>query len=974
MTMGFQAGDLFGRYQILRKIGGGGMGEVFLAEESTLGRKVALKFLNRDISRDEGKIRRFFQEARAASTLNHPNIITVYEVGEADGTHYIAAEWVDGQTLREFLGGRSEHDLKKLIDVSLQIISALQKAHEAGIIHRDIKPDNIMIREDGLVKVLDFGLAKLSSLISESADQTMQQVNTDSGIVVGTVAYMSPEQARGRKVDTRSDIFSLGIVLFETFCGRRPFIGETTLELVSSILRDEPPPVRSIQPDLPQELEHMISRTLKKDPDLRYQSIKDLYLDLDDLKDNLKRHSGTGDLPFRTQTLPAQTANNTVQRSNLTTLFTDTRRFTLLHASVFILLACLAIGGIWYLGRGGGTPAFRTDAKVAELTSWVSAAGENSSNAHFSPDGKMIAFDSTRSGSKKIWIMQTANPVPLQITNDEHSSIDPVWSSKGDEIAYISLRQNAERTKASVWRISSLGGTPRLVAELPDASSKLRRWTDSGRIYYQNAGELHFVNLTSGNTEKVTSFGERRPSWISISSDEKTIGFSENNDSGWRIGTSHIDQVKEVVTASGNGKIMGDVAWVSEKGLFFYTATVDKATRTYVVRSGDKQGSSLGGAGDQDFVIDADTTGNSLLLGSLREESNLWRVNVVSGEETSLARDINAKLWPAISNDSRRLVYQSIKGLNAGNRIMDGNIVSRELDSSGDNSEPVTVSENGFLPTWSPDGSTVAFLRPASNQLDLFLVNSAGGAERRIATNIPPVGYSTSPYNLVVTQVYAWSPDGSSIAFIRNFGGFYNLWSTESGSGLEKQLTANSDNALIMRCPIYSPNGKQIAFYSERKREDGRFARAFNTVDLANGIMRKVYEGTDAIRLLGWSADSGSLVFAKPSESAGLPAETVVATLTSEGEKEAEVAVLKNVYYYNVFLSRDSSQIAYAARTKDLDNIWVMPLKGGPSRKVTSNNDPGQYVSRLAWLPDGTSIVFAKQTRFSLLSIMNNTD
>jgi serine/threonine protein kinase len=977
MSMGFQAGDLFGRYQILEKIGGGGMGEVFLAEEPALGRKVALKFLNRDISRDENKIKRFFQEARAASTLNHPNIITVYEVGEADGSHYIAAEWVDGETLREFIRRSPDHDVKTLFDVSLQIVSALQKAHGAGIIHRDIKPDNIMIREDGLVKVLDFGLAKLSSLTTESVERTVPQISTDSGIVVGTVAYMSPEQARGRKVDPRSDIFSLGIVLFEMFSGgRRPFQGETTLEIVSSILRDEPPQLRSIKPDVPEALEHIISRTLKKDAELRYQNIKDLYLDIDDLRENLKRPSGTSELPFRTQVMKAATEDNTVQRSSFTTQFTGERRFTLFHASVFVLLSALTVAGIWYLRPGGGKPAFRKEPKVTELTSWVSSPGELSSSAAFAPDGKMIVFDSTKSGSKSIWVMQAANPVPLQITNDEHSNIDPIWSFKGDEIAYVSLRQNGAGPRAGIWRLSSLGGTPRLVAALPDGSSQLRRWTESGRIYYEVGGELYFVDLASGNGEKVASWGGKHPSWISISPDEKTLAFSENLDGSWRIVTTDLNRTKDVVIASGSGKLQGNVAWVQQNGLFFYTVTADKTTRTYGIKSGEKEGTYLGGPGNQDFIIDADETGNSLILGSSREESNLWRGTIAAGQEAALVRDINAKLWPAVSNDGRKVTYQSIKGLHSGEELLGADIVARDLNGPSDSSGSVMLAENGFLPTWSPDGSTVAFLRAAQNQLNLFLVNSAGGAEKRIATNIPVVGYSVSPYNLVITQVYAWRRDGSSVAFVRVVDGIYNIWSYETGNGAEKQLTVNTDSDLIMRCPIYSLDSKKLAFSSEgrRKRDDGKVLRGFNVVDLATGVTQKVFESTDSVRLIGWSADSMSIIFAQASESVSLPSETRLWTLSIASDVKARVAALKDAYFYNIFLSQDANQIAYAARSKDLDNIWIIPLSGGAARKGTNNNDPGQFISRLAWVPDGTAIIYGKQTRFSLLSIMTNSD
>jgi eukaryotic-like serine/threonine-protein kinase len=277
----------FGHYEIRSLIGSGGMGEVYLADDKKLGRKVAIKFLNEKYSKDEDLLSRFIQEAKAASALNHPNLITVYEIGEHEGSHYMSTEFIDGKTLRERMKERLTFD--DALSIAVQTAEALSAAHQVGIVHRDIKPENIMIRPDGYVKVLDFGLAKLSEFVSsDGEEETKKLVKTNPGVVMGTVSYMSPEQARGKPTDARSDVFSFGIVLYEMLTGKVPFDGETVTDTLSSILSTEPPPLTSLAPHLPRELQRIVQKTLKKKRDQRYQSTRDLLVDLKELRDELR--------------------------------------------------------------------------------------------------------------------------------------------------------------------------------------------------------------------------------------------------------------------------------------------------------------------------------------------------------------------------------------------------------------------------------------------------------------------------------------------------------------------------------------------------------------------------------------------------------------------------------------------------------------------------------------------------------------
>ncbi|HLO00961.1 MAG TPA: protein kinase [Pyrinomonadaceae bacterium] len=279
----FAPGSRLGRYEIRSKIGEGGMGEVYLAQDTELDRPAALKFLLPEFASDEKLLHRFFREAKAVSALNHPNILTVYEIGRADNTHFFAAEFVEGVTLSQRLN--SQMTFKQTLDVAIQIAAALVAAHDAGIVHRDMKPENVIIRSDGLVKVLDFGIAKLTGhaqLIS--ADGVIPpKAETSPGMIIGTASYMSPEQARGKVVDARSDIFSFGVMLYEMAAGRKPFRGDNAADIIGSILHIQPTPLRQLLPTVPAALERIVDRTLRKERAQRYQTAKELLVDLQSL-------------------------------------------------------------------------------------------------------------------------------------------------------------------------------------------------------------------------------------------------------------------------------------------------------------------------------------------------------------------------------------------------------------------------------------------------------------------------------------------------------------------------------------------------------------------------------------------------------------------------------------------------------------------------------------------------------------------
>src|SRR5882724_5709728 len=347
-------------YRILSLLGAGGMGEVYLAHDTKLDRRVALKILPEEFAGDPERMRRFVQEARSASALNHPNIITIHEIGDCEGSHFIATEYVEGETLSRRLRGESM-SLRSALDVAIQIASALEAAHIAGIVHRDIKPDNVMIRPDGFVKLLDFGIAKLTEKNRKPIDEyaaTAIKSGTSPGMIVGTAAYMSPEQGRGKQVDHRTDIFSFGVVLYEMLTVKHPFEGENAMDVIGSILHKEPTPIRQLLPGIPQDIERLINKTLRKDREERYQTAKDLLIDLKDarqeleVQSRLERTSPPNREDPNTQIVVATTADVPYTTSSAEYLVNEIQKRKRGIAIGLIVLFLALIGvGYWLFGN-----------------------------------------------------------------------------------------------------------------------------------------------------------------------------------------------------------------------------------------------------------------------------------------------------------------------------------------------------------------------------------------------------------------------------------------------------------------------------------------------------------------------------------------------------------------------------------------------------------------------------------------------
>ncbi len=952
-------GSLVGHYRIIGQVGRGGMGEVYLAEDSQLGRKAALKFLPAGIASNESSLKRFEQEARAASALNHPNIITIYEIGEAEGAHYIAAEMIEGETLRRRLS-REKIPPGQAIEIAAQVASALIAAHQVGIIHRDIKPENIMLRPDGLVKVLDFGLAKLTEPTGTvgSIQERVARVDTEPGLVMGTLTYMSPEQARGRDIDTRTDIFSLGVVLYEMIAQQQPFEGDTPSDVIASILKVAPPPLSRFAPAAPVELQRIVSRAIEKDKQNRYASAEEMLADMKSLKQEM-------DFEAKLERTGGFMSSLIIRSTRVSPKYS-----ALAVAGVLAAIVAIVWLAVYFLSRRDD---LFSSPQVVQLTNWKSEPGEISVSATFSPDGKLIAFSSIRGGHRNIWVKQASGGEPIQITKGERDDWSPVWSPDGEQIAYASrLKDNT-----GIYTIPTLGGSPILIKTF-DSPIEIRliQWSkDGSKIYYEALRNIFAIDLASKQDNKVTSFdySSSRVRGFSISPDQTYIAYDDiqqgqpdiwampmNGGNPIRI-TNDPAQDRNPVWLSDGRRII----YSSDRNgvLQIFMASVDGRTPVQII------------SGDADrWISDISSDGQKVLFSGAAEEADIWRVNTTSGEEFAITSDVGVELWPDASPNGM-LAFQSVKDMGAGRRFFNCEIKSKSLAGSDEQSK---IISNGFDPAWSPDGNTLAFLRLSDDRVDLWTLSVAGGSEKRLTTTgIQISGFTPLPYHRYQESNYKWSPDGTGIAYCSIESGIANIYVASADGFNITNLTNNTDPNVSFSEAIWSPDGDQIAYLCAPVAASPSVEKKWYVRVSKGSATKVVFQSESLLRLIGWSEGGKSLIISQAEGRHSHPPSPTDVALVEAAVDEPHnrpLPRLKAAYFNNLFLSADRKYLAFTSRSDGRDNICIVAVKGGDPKKVTSNSDPRLFFSNLAWSPDGKTIYYAKQTKLSVISMLVNAN
>ena len=474
--MSLAAGSRLDQYELVRLLGAGGMGEVWLATDTQLARSIAVKLLPAAVTTDPDRVRRFEQEARAASALNHPNVCTIHALGQTrEGRHFIAMEYIDGQTLRDRLA-RGSMLRREALDIAVQIASALTIAHAAGVVHRDLKPENVMLRPDGIVKVLDFGLAKLLASGSSGEGATQTILHTEPGKVVGTVSYMSPEQARAIAVDARTDIWSVGVVLYEMLTGQRPFSGASSTDIMAAILDRDPAPLTRFDPDTPAELSRIVGKAMRKDPEQRYQVMKDLLLDL--------------------QALCAELVPSSGARQEALSSATRVRRTRVALSAAAVMGIALAAAVVWLVMRHPDRVPEPVRASVDRPLTRLTFDPGLQTDVTFSRDGRSIAYASDRAGNFDIWVQSLDGGEARQLTKSPAQESQPDWSSDGKSIAFRS-----ERNGGGLFVVATEGGAERQLTSF----GKYPLWSaDASQIFFRSAlnDQIYAVSPNGGEAPR----------------------------------------------------------------------------------------------------------------------------------------------------------------------------------------------------------------------------------------------------------------------------------------------------------------------------------------------------------------------------------------------------------------------------------------------------------------------------------------
>ena len=794
-------GQSIGHYKIISTLGVGGMGEVYLAEDSSLGRRIALKLLPADFTRDTDRVRRFQQEARAASALNHPNIVTIHEIGVIDNRHFIATEFIDGETLRQHVSGSLSHTtsdgdrtsgkhlkLSEVLNIGIQAADALAAAHEAGIVHRDIKPENIMVRRrDSYVKVLDFGLAKLTEgkvVALDTEAPTRTQVKTSAGVVMGTASYMSPEQARGEQVDARTDIWSLGVVLYELVAGCGPFERSTPSEVIALILEREPPPLARYAREVPPELERIVNKALTKDRDERYQTAKDLLIDLRRLRQQLEvkaevERLGTpgpgsevavpGDdtepAGATTDEATAATQAEILRRtSSAEYLVSEIKRHktgaVVALATLIIAVAVAAFGLYKFTGqrRSEVKPptAFQT-MKITRLTSTGKAR-----YAAISPDGRYVVHVVDENGQESLWMRQVAPFSNVQIVPPaDFPYFGLTFSPDGNYIYYVGPDPDVDDAGVLYQRPVLGGAAKKLIVDI-----------DSTITFSPDNKQLAFVRFAPEKGESLLMLAN------ADGTEERRLAVRKYPDSFSRSipGPSWSPDGKVIVSNAGSTDATGPYMNLVEVRVADGTIKPITSQRWWNV-------------GQAVWLRD----GSGLVFTASEQKSGpsqLWHISYPSGEAHRITNDLNDYIGISLTADSTALIT-----------VESGRPSNIWVAPDGEASRATQITFSNFDGregiAWTPDGKIV-YASLASGNSDLWITDADGSNQKQLTLD---AGNNSYP---------APSSDGRYIVFVSDRKGSTNIWRMDRDGRNQTRLTHGNGEDF----PECSPDGKWVVYNS----------------------------------------------------------------------------------------------------------------------------------------------------------------